>query len=294
MANIFRESTKLIRFPGKMDFTKKKSVIPNYFLDEEASAILEGGIVVECGTAAASDGPAIDLEYKYGWKFFGFEPDPRFYPILIKNRPNGININAALSDHVGQTRFTMSAWGGNSSLNHCTMHKEELISYKQTFIDGSYFKEIDVATMNWNFFTQQYNLDKVDYLILDVEGSELMVLDGFDETSILPSVVQIEYGYSDPKNKYLNVENKENFSGFIALYERLYRLGYEFDYVNHNDAFFSLPRFWENRVKPRTWLGEDERFDWVGLCMYEKEKCRSIIESLDFFKERGSKHDPHI
>jgi FkbM family methyltransferase len=257
---------------------KETNIIDNYFIND--NAVVTDGVVVECGTAEGFHEPSITLEKKYNWKFFGFEADPRFFPILCQNRPNSTKINAALSDENGIIDFTISAWGGNSSINHSKIHAEELITYPAKFEDGSYFKKISVPTINWDSFTSTYNLKKIDFLILDVEGQEIKVLNGFTKNSILPNIIQIEFAYSDHDNALIDINNKENFSGFIKISKRLFELNYQFDYVNYNNAYFSQKSFWKEKDPPLFWKGEDEEFIYRNICYYHKEKCKNILMSL--------------
>ena len=273
MENFFKESTKLIKMSNK-----EISVINNYFINN--NKIINNGIVVECGTAEGFHEPSVTLEKQYDWKFFGFEADPRFFPILCQNRPNSTNINAALSDENGTIEFTVSAWGGNSSINHSKIHEEELITYPAKFEDGSFFKKIIVPTMDWNHFTNIYNLQKIDFLILDVEGQEIKVLNGFTNNSILPKVIQIEFAYSDHDNLLLDTNRRENFSGFVKICKKLFDLNYRFDYVNYNNAYFSQNSFWIGKDIPSFWDGEDEEFIYRDICYYHKEKCNKILTGL--------------
>jgi FkbM family methyltransferase len=258
---------------------KDNAVINNYFTNKN-NKIIENGLVVECGTAEGFHNPSLTLEKEFNWKFFGFEADPRYYPVLCQNRPNSTNINAALSDKNGKIDFIISAWGGNSSIEHSEIHKKELLNYDAKFDDGSYFKTISVATMNWDYFINFYNIKNVDFLILDVEGQELKILNGMSLNSKLPNIIQIEFGYSDHDNLLLNEEKKENFSGFIKVSKRLFELNYQFDYVSDNNALFSQKSFWNDKNIPTVWMGEDESFFWKDMCYYDKTRCKEILRSL--------------
>lgn len=249
---------------------KNLNAVQNYFPDKNQ------GVVVECGTAEGHHQPSTYLEKTIGWKFIGFEVDPRFWPILLKNRPNGLNLNLALSNSNELTKFTISAWGGNSSLEHCDFHKKELISYKTTFTDGTYFHDIWVSTITWKYFIEKYKIKYVDFFILDVEGSELKVIEGMKDSEVLPDVMQVEFSYSDHKNTLINEKEKENFSGYKIIKDSLEELGYEFNYLSENNLMFSKKTFWNDKEKPEEWFGEDNQFNHFGYCMYDKEKCKLL------------------
>lgn len=248
---------------------KNLNVIYNYFPDKT------DGVVVECGTSFGNMEPSVQLE-KSGWSFIGFEPDPRYFPHLVKNRPNALNLPLALSNANELVEFEMSAWVGNSSLSHSKDHTKELLGYQSRFEDGSAFKKVWVSTITWDTFIIKQKIKSVDFMILDVEGSELNVLEGMKISDVHPDVLCIEFAYSDHNNSIINEETKENFSGFKILKDDLESMGYEFDYLNDNNLMFSKKTFWENKEKPTEWFGEDEQFFWSGYCQYDKEKCKNL------------------
>jgi FkbM family methyltransferase len=249
---------------------KNLHILENYFHDKK------NGVVVECGTAEGHHMPSIYLERELDWKFIGFEIDPRYWPILLNNRPKGLNINLALSDKNEFTDFVVTAWGGNSSLKLSEEHANELKSYKKTFSNGTFFQTIKVSTITWKTFIKTYKISHIDYLILDVEGCEMKVLDGMIGCDILPDVIQIEYSYSDPLSILRNKELKEDFSGFAILKHKLENMNYQFDYVYENDAFFSKKDFWKNKILPKNWFAETNEFNWNGYCRYNKNKCKEL------------------
>ena len=245
-------------------------VIDNYFPEKR------NGTVVEAGTAEGHHMPSTYMEQKLGWKFIGFEIDPRYWPILLQNRPNGLNINLALSDTNEFVDFEVSAWGGNSSLEHSKEHKEELTSYKRTFDNGMFFQKIKVSTITWKHFIKSYRIAYVDFLVLDVEGHELKVLEGMKDCDVIPDVMQIEFPRCDYNQVLLNKQTGEDFSGFAILKHKVEEMGYQFDYVNDANAYFSKKEFWKDKNMPKSWAGEDEEYSWYGYKRYDKNKCKNI------------------
>lgn len=253
---------------------KELSIIRNYFNYE--NKLQRNGVIVECGTAEGWHDPGSFLEKNLNWKFIGFEVDPIFWPQLCLNKPSALKINKALNNFDGQTKFTVSAWGGNSSLNHSKEHKKELEDFEKTFQDGSYFKEITVPSITWKTFVKQYKILKVDLFILDVEGCELRVLEGMKNCDIMPDIMLIEFSRADYNDTLMNKKTKEDFSGFKIIKDNLNFLGYDFDYVEDNNAAFSKRDFWENKTKPVEWIGESTQFGHLGFIRYDKEKCKNL------------------
>lgn len=240
-------------------------LIDNYFTGKK------NGVVVECGADNGTYMPSTYLENFLGWKFIGFEPVPETYQELIKNRPNGLNINSGLSDFTGDTDFFICQIPGMSGISHNQRHIDEFRRKNVIFSKDKMFEKIKIKTLTWDDFLEIYNIDHVDLLILDVEGHEINVISGMNKA--LPSVIQIEMAYADPLNSLLDEKLKENFSGFILIRNILEKKGYEFNYVNFNNAYFSLKNFWGERDKPKIWKGSDDYFFWDGYKIYDRNKC---------------------
>jgi len=258
----------------ELKVNKDLHVINNYF--KYKNNLKYEGTIVECGTAEGWHDPGSFLEKNLNWKFIGFEVDPIFWPQLCMNKPSSLKINKALTNFDGQTDFTVSAWGGNSSINHSTEHQKELISYKKTFPDGNYFKQIKVPAITWRTFVKQYKISSVDLFILDVEGCEIMVLEGMEGCNVLPDVMIVEIGRSDYNNTLRNEETKEDFSGFKIIKDFMKKLEYEFNYFSDNNGMFSKKVFWNNKEKPNKWIGETNKFEHMGYVIYDKEKCKLL------------------
>jgi hypothetical protein len=137
--------------------------------------------------------------------------------------------------------------------------------------------EYNVVTSTWKSFVSSKQLSHVDVLIVDTEGHEVEVFQGMENCDILPDVICTEFGMSDKQD---DQKGQENFSGFIKLSKIMSSLGYEFDYVNFNNAFFSKKSFWDGKRRPETWFSENLTFEFWGTTWYDKEKCKNILMSI--------------
>lgn len=254
-------------------------VILNYFVDPTTLEILTGGTVVECGAAEGVYNPSITLEAYYGWSCFEIEPHPQFYNTLCNNRHTSVKINKALTSFTGKADFYMTSHHGNSSLGHSKKHLTELQKYRERWEDGNVTKKIEVETMDWKTFVESWGITKIDLLVLDVEGHELDVVNGMTSfPHVLPTVIRVEYPYSDPNELYLDKEKKQNFSGLIALSKTLGKLGYLFDYVVDENAHFSKKTFWDNRPRPIEWVEESETYVWDDVRCYDRRLFKEFIK----------------
>ncbi len=152
------------------------------------------GVLIECG--------AFDGEYEssgkffeefLGWKCYNLEASPRIFAVLDANRPQGVNIPVALSAGVGTAEFHDVHHPDfelctNGSIRHTAEHMEWLQAAKCRLETSSIF------TTSLARFVIGYQIQRIDLMILDVEGHELEALDGFRDSPILPQVLLVEHG----------------------------------------------------------------------------------------------------
>lgn len=149
------------------------------------------GFFIECG---AHDGESLSsckfFEESMGWKGINIEAVPTLYEQLVKNRPDSINIHAALSDHVGtvtiRTKHETSFFG--------TMRPEvaKRPSYKLKF---------EVPCTTYEKILDEHNIDRVSLMVLDVEGHEMVVIDNMltCDPKKLPRVFCVEHSVVHPR-----------------------------------------------------------------------------------------------
>lgn len=205
-----------MRYYGQWNPPVDKVLHENYFKDKN------NGVCIECG---ALDG-VLESSCKFfeefkGWTCVNVEPAPPTYEMLCKNRPDSINIMAALSNKSGTATFTHAihpSYGqrfGNGSLAHTKDHKQSLLR------DGCKFETYEVETITYQGLLNRSGIKSLDLFVLDVEGHELQVLEGMKNAILLPKIFCIEHGHLGNKlNNHLN------------------ELGYKFDMKSHNNSFY--------------------------------------------------------
>ena len=105
-------------------------------------------------------------------KVFAFEPDPSAFKLLSRNiKENGIKnvflINKALSDRTGHTKLYLDKDNqGEMSLSLDNVDKPCGCVYVETITLDSYFARLN---------------EKIDFIKMDVQGAEGMVIDGAKE-----------------------------------------------------------------------------------------------------------------
>jgi FkbM family methyltransferase len=154
------------------------------------------GFFIEVG---AFDGYNASVTYAFesiGWKGLLVEAIPERYRQCAARRTNSRVVHAALSGRGarGTTTFTVTedAYGGMLSyLDKNTVHAQNVAASSRT--------EVTVPLTTMNDLLADHP-GEVDLAVIDVEGGELLVLDGFDLGRYRPKLLLIEdnLGGGDP------------------------------------------------------------------------------------------------
>lgn len=134
----------------------------------EGVKIQKGDIVVDLG---GNIGVFTRWAYQMGAsKIVTFEPDRRYFEILKRNAPNNaILFNAAIGDKIGKMKLTESSHLGGSNLWHPN--------------DPS-ANQYDVNVYTLDYILQHNLIDKIDFLKVDIEGSEIIAFDGISDQNL--------------------------------------------------------------------------------------------------------------
>lgn len=118
-----------------------------------------------------------------GWKIFAFEPDPENRGVLLKNTQTFPTIHIdprAVSDQTSNSAsfYTSKESSGISSLSAFHPSHELALMVSVTTLDE---------------FSNEQNLDRVDFLKIDTEGFDLMVLKGVPWERLQPVMILCEF-----------------------------------------------------------------------------------------------------
>lgn len=187
----------------------------------------ENGFFIECG---AADGLNLSCckyfeEFK-NWKGINVEASPAKFEQLIKNRPNSINVNKGLLNKKSKFTFrddtvldpTKEPGWGNGSFKHTKNH------YLQLNQMGIKLKEYPIETITFADLIEEYNIESVDLFVLDVEGVELMVLDGMKHSKVKPQYMFIEHEHI----------------GLEVIIKKVDELGYDKVYSDYCNSMYKL------------------------------------------------------
>lgn len=160
--------------------------------------------------------------YKRGWQGVNLEPHPENYAQLCINQPHAINLNLA----VGETpEYESRIWTAPG--------KPVVTGYNlpQWYVDSEVpggkagLVPMTVTRSTLTTILDAAHVDKVDYLSLDVDGTELDVLKGLDLSRWRPRLMIIEYNHV-----------------FGEMSEYLTKWGYHLARWNTINAFYTSSR----------------------------------------------------
>jgi FkbM family methyltransferase len=155
-----------------------------------------GGIVLESG---ALDGlffsSTFMLQELFGWKAVHVEPSPESYAKLVKNRPNALNINAALCDTFRRVHFVDD---GHQAMRG--IYEFMAPSFVEKWHSELPISAYDVIScVPLTPVLQRLAVTHIDWWVLDVEGGELAVLQSVDFTRLTIDVITVESDGLNPE-----------------------------------------------------------------------------------------------
>ncbi|CAL8097740.1 unnamed protein product [Orchesella dallaii] len=224
------EKRGIDRLVGSKSIILKKKIKPMRILNF-LSSFQKQGFFVEAG---ALDGEylshSLDLEMKLGWKGLLVEASPSLIPQLKgKQRKSWIaDVCLAASDWVYVDFLTKAvqkdAWmRGNGRINPAT---PGLNASEKRFTHSLHKSEGQIECFKLATLLKAINVDKVDLLILDIEGHEFKVLETHPFKEIPITIITVE--------TWVMPEKFEVLSSF------LFNQGYKLEYRSTTDAIFAL------------------------------------------------------
>jgi FkbM family methyltransferase len=165
----------------------------------------------------AHDGVSLNntlyFEKNNNWTGINVEPIKSIYDKLVINRPNCINLNYAVCDKDGTADFICNT-GYTEMLsglknNYDPRHYNRLNWENQQM--GSTTKIITVDTKRVETICDEYDIQHIHYLSIDVEGAEFDVIKSinFDKVSI--DVIGFENNYHDTSPPIIEYLKNKNF-----------------------------------------------------------------------------------
>lgn len=123
--------------------------------------------------------------YNKGWKGINVEPDPIRIELFKRNRKRDINLNFGISNKKGFASFYKF-----DPQSFSTLSKQEA----QTLVKVGYKlqEKIKIKTFRLADILKKYAKKEIDFMTVDTEGLDLLVLKSNDWNKFRPKVVCVE------------------------------------------------------------------------------------------------------
>lgn len=164
------------------------------------------------------------MELDLGWSGICIEPHPDVFPKLQQNR-NCKLINCCVSEINDEIEFLVLA--GYTEMLSGILSKYDPKHIERINNELSYYggvsTVVNVQSRTLTSILDEHNITSVDYLSVDVEGSELSVLKSLDLNKCNVHIISVENaGYSNNVREYLE-KNGYNYLTKVAcdeIYEK--------------------------------------------------------------------------
>jgi FkbM family methyltransferase len=181
------------------------------------------GLFIDVG---AFDGRFLSNTYSFeqqGWKGICIEPHPVYFKLCNQLRTNSICINAACvkSPDLEKIFFNADEIGLLSGIKKNPVIQKR---YQKIGLEFKGFKEIEIQTVTLNQVISQYvqKNQEIDFVSIDVEGTELDVIKGIDLSRYRPRVIVVEINDQEELRNHL--VQKNNYYEAISLKQNTFFL----------------------------------------------------------------------
>lgn len=165
----------------------------------------ESGFYIDVGASHPENLSVTKYFYDMGWKGVNIEPIPANSNLFDESRPRDININAAIDTQKGKrTFYEVVAFDALS-----TFDPKQAEFLRKT---GYHLNEYQVETITLNSIFETCIDCDVDFLKIDVEGSEELVIRSLDLEKFRPRVLLIEATL--PARGFPGWDNIEKFASW--------------------------------------------------------------------------------
>ena len=189
------------------------------------------GIYVDIGCGHPIKNNNTYLLNKKGWSGVNIDLDKENIELFNLYRPRDHNVSAAISNN--EKEVDLFFYHSKSALN--TINKDTA-DYQKAVV--SKVKKIKTTTLNNVLDYSRFKDFTIDFLTIDVEGSELLVLENFNFSKYKPKIIVVEY-----LDLSLNKLEIKNLNITSAIKSSIYKLiiSHNYTLVNmlHSDLVFA-------------------------------------------------------
>jgi FkbM family methyltransferase len=167
--------------------------------------------------------------YDRGWRGVNVEPIRRNWQGFADARARDVNLNVALSDRPGSLRFYECAT--DTALS--TIDFDQAVELRRRELP---VEEYDVQVLTLDEVIEQHAPSVVDFLKIDVEGAEAMVLAGLDLARHRPRVLVVEA--TKPATAIDDWDRVDDIANWMTWEPSILAAGYAFAYYDGLSRFY--------------------------------------------------------
>jgi FkbM family methyltransferase len=166
--------------------------------DEFLSSLFDNdyvGVGIDVGSAQPIYGNNTYFFEQKGWTIHCIEPNPKLLERLIPLRKNVHNFAVGNENKKEIDFHICTLRDGNQEAISSLKIDERLVESHNQY--SPKFETIKVELKSLTTFLEENNIDKIDFVSIDTEGTELDVLKGFDLKKYTPKVLVIENNFDE-------------------------------------------------------------------------------------------------
>ena len=157
------------------------------------------------------------LESNFGWKGLLAEPSPQWIGKLKQNRPKSEILDKCIYSESGKNiDFFVSDVGVLSTIDE--FRNSDISSMPgNTKARNANGHTLKVPTISLNdVFKNHLDDQRIDYMSVDTEGSEFLILENFNFKKYAPKVVTVEHNFTNNNEKLNNLFKENNYTRFFS------------------------------------------------------------------------------
>jgi len=166
--------------------------------DEFLSSLFDNdyiGVGIDVGSAQPIYGNNTYFFEQKGWTIHCIEPNPKLLERLLPLRKNVHNFAVGNENKKEIDFHICTLRDGNQEAISSLKIDERLVESHNQY--SPKFETIKVELKSLTTFLEEKNIDKIDFVSIDTEGTELDVLKGFDLKKYAPKVLVIENNFDE-------------------------------------------------------------------------------------------------